>query len=169
RPTDRRAHPERGRLAPRAARAAAGVVDGRGRGGIPRGRFRVAGHPAARRGQPHRDQQRPHPGRPAVRRDRAEQHAALPLAATPPETPKGRLRQEPPLRVLDDQKSMPPPMSPAAGAGFFSGLSATTASVVRKRPAIEAALSSAERVTLTGSLMPAESMSTYSPVAALRP
>ena len=68
-----------------------------------------------------------------------------------------------------DQKSMPAPSPPPTGAGVRSGLSATTASVVRNRPAIDAALSSAERVTFTGSLMPAASMSTYSPVAALRP
>ena len=61
------------------------------------------------------------------------------------------------------------PVGSPAGAGFFSGLSATTASVVRNRPAIDAAFCSAERVTFTGSLMPAASMSTYSPVAALRP
>src|SRR5919107_786531 len=64
-----------------------------------------------------------------------------------------------------------PPMSspPPTGAAFFSGLSATTASVVRNRPAMEAAFCRAERVTLTGSLMPAASRSTYSPVAAFRP
>ena len=61
----------------------------------------------------------------------------------------------------------------AAAAGIagaaFSGLSATTASVVRNRPAIDAAFCSAERVTLAGSMMPASIRSTYSPVAALRP
>ena len=65
---------------------------------------------------------------------------------------------------------MPPPMSPPGAAGAaFSGLSATTASVVRKRPAMLAAFCSAERVTLAGSMMPAAMRSTYSPVAALRP
>ena len=54
-------------------------------------------------------------------------------------------------------------------AGAFSGLSATTASVVRNSAAMEAAFCSAERVTLAGSMMPAAIMSTYSPVAALRP
>src|SRR5690625_1294629 len=71
-----------------------------------------------------------------------------------------------------NQKSMPPmpPVgSPPAGAAAFSGLSATTASVVRNRAAIEAAFCNAERVTFTGSLMPAASMSPYSPVAAFRP
>jgi hypothetical protein len=47
----------------------------------------------------------------------------------------------------------PPPG--AAGALSFSGLSATTASVVRNRAAIDAAFCSAERVTLAGSMMPA--------------
>src|SRR4051812_14962904 len=69
------------------------------------------------------------------------------------------------------QKSMPPmPPSPPGMAGAdFSGLSATTASVVRNRPAMDAAFCRAERVTLVGSGMPALSMSSYSPVAALRP
>ena len=39
---------------------------------------------------------------------------------------------------------MPPPGG-IIGAGFFSGLSATTASVVRKRPAIEAAFGATYR------------------------
>jgi hypothetical protein len=54
-------------------------------------------------------------------------------------------------------------------AAAFSGLSATTASVVRNSAAIDAAFCSAERTTLVGSGMPAASMSPYSPVAALRP
>jgi hypothetical protein len=61
----------------------------------------------------------------------------------------------------------PPGIPPPAGA--FSGLSATTASVVRNSAAIDAAFCSAERVTLAGSMMPSAIMSTYSPVAALRP
>src|SRR5260370_250213 len=64
--------------------------------------------------------------------------------------------------------SPPPPPGPA-GAGFFSGFSTITASVVRNSPAIDAAFCSAERVTLAGSMMPALNMSTYSPSAALRP
>src|SRR6478672_13150075 len=56
------------------------------------------------------------------------------------------------------QKSMPPmppmPPSPPPMAGAFSGLSATTASVVRNSAAIDAAFCSAERVTLAGSMMP---------------
>ena len=43
-------------------------------------------------------------------------------------------------------------VAPAAGAAAFgSGLLATTASVVRNRPAMDAAFCRAERVTLTGS------------------
>ena len=73
-----------------------------------------------------------------------------------------------------DQKSMPPmppmpppmPPPPPAGSSFF-GASATIASVVIIRPAIDAAFCSAERVTLVGSRMPNAIMSPYSPVAAL--
>ena len=65
---------------------------------------------------------------------------------------------------------MPPGMPPPAGiAGFSSGLSATTASVVRNRAAIEAAFCSAERVTLAASVTPAFTRSSYSPLAALSP
>ena len=70
------------------------------------------------------------------------------------ESKQGRLLLEPPLLLASvDQKSMPPmPPSPPGGmAGAFSGLSAITASVLKKRPAIEAAFCSAERVTLVGS------------------
>src|SRR6266545_742716 len=62
----------------------------------------------------------------------------------------------------------PPPGAPA-GAFSFSGLSATTTSVVRNRAAMEAAFCSADRVTLAGSMIPAASRSTYSPVWASRP
>ena len=51
---------------------------------------------------------------------------------------------------------MPPDGSPIGAA--FSGLSATTASVVRKSAAIEAAFCSAERVTFAGSRIPALNM-----------
>jgi hypothetical protein len=44
---------------------------------------------------------------------------------------------------------------PGMAGGFFSGLSAMTASVVRNSAAIDAAFCSAERVTLAGSMMPA--------------
>src|SRR6266536_2598671 len=50
---------------------------------------------------------------------------------------------------------MSPPPPGAAGAGFFSGFSAITASVVRNSPAMEAAFCSAERVTFAGSIIPA--------------
>src|SRR5580704_12297189 len=80
---------------------------------------------------------------------------------------------EDPGRLVDstsvDQKSMSPPPPGAAGAGFFSGFSTITASVVRNRPAIDAAFCSADLVTFAGSMMPALNMSTYSPVAASRP
>ena len=46
---------------------------------------------------------------------------------------------------------MPPP---PAGAAAFSGLSATTASVVRNSAAMDAAFCSADRVTFAGSTMP---------------
>ena len=54
-----------------------------------------------------------------------------------------------------DQKSMSPPPPGMAGAFSFSGFSAITASVVRNRPAIDAAFCSADRVTFAGSMMPA--------------
>jgi hypothetical protein len=58
---------------------------------------------------------------------------------------------------------MPPPsgIPPPAGAFSFSGLSATTASVVRNRAAIDAAFCSADRVSLAGSMMPAFIRSSY--------
>ncbi|CAM5624862.1 hypothetical protein SRIMM317S_05417 [Streptomyces rimosus subsp. rimosus] len=57
----------------------------------------------------------------------------------------------------EDQKSMSPPGMPpgAPAAAAFSGFSAMTVSVVRSRAAIDAAFSSAERVTLAGSMTPA--------------
>ncbi len=56
---------------------------------------------------------------------------------------------------------IPPPMPPPAGASTLgSGLSATTDSVVRMTDAMEAAFCRAERVTLVGSTMPADIMST---------
>ena len=61
------------------------------------------------------------------------------------------------------------PPAPAGIAGVFSGLSAITASVVKKSAAIDAAFCYAERVTFAGSMMPALIMSTYSPVAAFNP
>ena len=58
---------------------------------------------------------------------------------------------------------MPPPPPPS------SGLSATTASVVMMFLAIDAAFWSAERVTIAGSMIPAFTRSTYSPVSTFRP
>ena len=56
---------------------------------------------------------------------------------------------------------IPPPMPPAAGASTLgSGLSATTDSVVRMTDAMEEAFCRAERVTLVGSTIPADIMST---------
>ena len=64
----------------------------------------------------------------------------------------------PGLAVFDrrfDQKSMPPPPGiGGAGGPFFGGASATIASVVIRRPAIDAAFCSAARTTLVGSMMP---------------
>ena len=66
---------------------------------------------------------------------------------------------------------MPPAPGPPAAAVFFSSSlsSATSASVVSIRPAIDAAFCSARRVTLAGSMTPAFTRSTYSPVSALKP
>jgi len=59
---------------------------------------------------------------------------------------------------------MPPP---AGGAGLGASVSGT--SVVRIMAAIDAAFCSAARVTLAGSMTPAFTRSSYSPVAALKP
>ena len=56
------------------------------------------------------------------------------------------------------QKSIPPPGG-IAGAGFFSGISPTIASLVNIRPATDAASCSAVRTTLVGSMIPALNMS----------
>src|SRR5690625_3453859 len=74
--------------------------------------------------------------------------------------------------IMPPMPPIPPmsPISPApAPAPAGSGLSATTASVVRNRPAIDDAFCSAERVTFVGSMMPDSSRLAYSPVAAFRP
>ena len=61
-----------------------------------------------------------------------------------------------------------PPMSGGAGiAGLSSGISATIASVVIIKPAIDAAFCNAARATLVGSRIPISIISPYSPVAAL--
>src|SRR3954468_16940305 len=72
----------------------------------------------------------------------------------PPRRAPGRAERVPGGEGVLSQKSMPPmPPSPPGMAGAdFSGLSATTASVVRNRPAMDAAFCSAERVTLAGSM-----------------
>ena len=56
-----------------------------------------------------------------------------------------------------------------APPAFLSGISATIASVVRMFLAIDAAFWSAERVTIAGSMMPALTRSTISPVMAINP
>ena len=63
---------------------------------------------------------------------------------------------------------MPPPLGMAGGADFL-GSSATIASVVIRRPAMDAAFCSATRTTLVGSMMPYETMFTYSPFWASKP
>src|SRR5207247_5561716 len=65
--------------------------------------------------------------------------------------------------IIPDMSGMPAP------APSFSGISATIASVVRMFLAIDAAFCSAERVTIAGSITPAATRSSISPVAALRP
>ena len=55
------------------------------------------------------------------------------------------------------------------GAAFFSGFSATIASVVIRRPATEAAFWRATRTTLVGSMMPRFTRSVYSPDWASKP
>ena len=65
---------------------------------------------------------------------------------------------QPARRISRSRASRRPP---AGIAGAFSGFSVTSASVVRMMPATDAAFSSAERVTLAGSMMPASTRSTY--------
>src|SRR4051794_41591988 len=65
---------------------------------------------------------------------------------------------------MPPMSGMPPPPLPS-----LSGASATIASVVRMFLAIDAAFCSAERVTIAGSMTPAWTRSTISPVAAFRP
>ena len=62
---------------------------------------------------------------------------------------------------------MPPGI--AGAPDFFSGISATMASVVISRPATEAASWRAMRTTFAGSITPAWTRSPYSPVWALKP
>ena len=58
---------------------------------------------------------------------------------------------------------------PAGIAGCFSGISATTASVVRMFFAIEAEFCSAERVTIVGSMIPFATRYSISFVSTFRP
>src|SRR6266545_1455811 len=67
--------------------------------------------------------------------------------------------------IIPPMSGMPPP----AIAGCFSGASATIASVVRMFLAIDAAFWSAERVTIVGSMIPAFTRSSYTPVSTLSP
>jgi len=63
------------------------------------------------------------------------------------------------IRVQKSMSPIPPPPGGMAGV-FFSGRSATMASVVMRRPATEAPFCSAQRSTLVGSMMPFLTMST---------
>src|SRR5690606_10986221 len=65
-----------------------------------------------------------------------------------------------------DQKSMPAGAAGAVAVSSF-GISATDASVVRSRPAMDAAFCKAVRVTLVGSTTPISTRSPSWPVAAL--
>src|SRR5437868_9468047 len=56
-----------------------------------------------------------------------------------------------------------------AGGDFFSGMSATIASLVIMRPATDEASSRAVRTTFVGSMIPALSMPRYSPDCASKP
>ena len=98
----------------------------------------------------------PETGRPTTTRGPADRRAPrrqlTALAWAPPTSSR-------PCRAC---RRRPPPPS-------FSGISATIASVVRMFLAIDAAFCSAERVTIAGSMTPAATRSTISPVAAFRP
>jgi hypothetical protein len=63
----------------------------------------------------------------------------------------------------------PPPGGMPPPAPFFSGRSATIASVVMSRPETEAASYNAVRTTFVGSMMPALTRSLNSPVCASKP
>ena len=71
------------------------------------------------------------------------------------------------LPTFDSLSTSRPCRRPAApaGAGFSSFFSTTTHSVVRSRPAIDAAFCSAVRVTLVGSMTPALTRSSYASVS----
>src|SRR5699024_7627999 len=113
-----------------------------------------------------------------VDQTRSEPTALLPLASS---QHVDQTRSEPtdllPLassQHVDQSQSEPTDLLPLASSQYVdqsssSCFSTTRVSVVSTRPAIEAALRSALRATLTGSMMPASTRSTYSPVAAFRP
>jgi hypothetical protein len=61
---------------------------------------------------------------------------------------------------------MPPPGPPGIAGLCFFGTSATIASVVISRPAMEAAPCRAARTTLVGSMIPLEMRLPYSPACA---
>ena len=68
---------------------------------------------------------------------------------------RARSRSDPEPGAVDRRRTQKSSMPPPGMAGAsFSGLSATTASVVRNSAAIEAAFCSAERVTLAASMTP---------------
>ncbi len=64
---------------------------------------------------------------------------------------------------------MPPQPPGIAGSFLSSGSSATSASVVSRSEAIDAAFCSAERVTLVGSMTPAAMRSSHFSSCALKP
>src|SRR5579871_1557019 len=79
------------------------------------------------------------------------------------------------LSLVEPGRNWPGPfvqnsMAGAAGTGSaFFGFSATSASVVISSDATDAASCKAVRTTLAGSITPAFTKSSYSPVAALKP
>ena len=95
-------------------------------------------------------------------------HAQRIAATSRPDARNGDARPEIPggRRVV---QAVLPPAGQCwwASSSDSSGLSTTRVSVVSSREAIEAALASAERVTLTGSMTPASTRLTYSPVRPL--
>src|SRR5262249_55529585 len=108
----------------------------------------------------------PGPAGPGARDDDVRRGAP---PSNPPPPPPGGLHLPPPPPL--EAYIMPPipPGGMGGVAGFSSGFSAPIASVVRSSPATDAALSSAVRTTLVGSMMPAFSRSSYSSEAALNP
>ena len=90
---------------------------------------------------------------------------AGPSAVDPDEGPVGEPSFPHVPYIIPPMSGIPPP----AIAGCFSGGSATIASVVRMFLPIEAAFCSAERVTIVGSMIPALTRSSISPVSTFRP